>query len=151
MRPHRLARGGETEQTTFPARCDAGHPADLIHRAGRQVLDGAAVAFGDQRAAVGQKRDPPGHIEVGGDVPGSLGVRLTARFDVTSTRDDQHQGRGECYHGLCGERSCGGHRPVVPATARADSGFAVTASTPGFADRAKGWLCQCVYDQAADL
>ena len=113
---HRLARGGETEQAAFPARRDAGHAADRDSpRRARHVLDRAAVTFGDQRAAVGKKRDPPRHIEVGGDVGGSPGVRLTARFDVTCARDDQHHGRGKRYRGSCDYCSCGGHRTVVPA------------------------------------
>ena len=96
---NRLTRCGDAEQASFTARSDASHAAGLIDHPGRRhVLDGAAVAFGDQRAAVGQERNAPWHIEVGGDVCGTRCVRLASRFDVICAGNHQHQGRGSRHH-----------------------------------------------------
>ena len=95
---HRLACCGQAEQAAFAARRHAGHATDVVDHTGlRHVLDRAAVTFGDQRAAVGKKRDSPRHIEVGGD--GLCSGRLTKRLRIVCARDGQHNGRGKRYCG----------------------------------------------------
>ena len=100
----------QAEQTTFAARRDAGHRTDLLDDAGRgEVFDCGTVSFGDQRAAVGQKCDAPGHVQVGGD--GRRPARgFTTGFDVLRAGDHEQQARGDRQHG---PRQAAPHRSLV--------------------------------------
>ena len=78
------------------------------------MLDGGAVAFGDQRAAVGEGCDARRHGEVGGYLRGSA-VRLSAGFDVVRARHNQHQRRRQRSRGSSQTRAHRhGHTPLVP-------------------------------------
>ena len=109
-------RQRDAEQAALAVAVDPVDRADVVDRARRRdVLDPVAVALADQRRAVGQEGEAPGHLEAGGDdaVDGCAEHRARRRRKRSSTSTSCADGAG--VDGRCpGRRVC--RRPTTRCT-----------------------------------